>query len=337
MLHVALREPLGSRSASDGKDVMPEVRRGARRACSPSADGVRSGEIAATDRRQVHRRRQHRHRRFRPRAGDGDAGAGALSRRAARRTSSPTSTARISHDTLAGLDPSGRSSSSPQDLHHHRDDDQCADRRAPGCRRPSASGGRRHFAAVSSALERTRSWASTVTASSASGTGSADAIRSGRRSACRSMLAIGAENFAEFLDRRAEHGPAFLHAPLAGEHAGPARPRRRLAPQLHGLPTRAVLPYDQRLRALSAYLQQLDMESNGKSVTLDGSPVADAHGAGRLGRAGHQRPACLLPAAAPGDERRRRASSWWRPTGTSRRSTTTSSSLANCLAQSRRR
>jgi glucose-6-phosphate isomerase len=40
-----------------------------------------------------------------------------------------------------------------------------------------------------------------------------------------------------------------------------------------GLPTLAVLPYDGRLRRFPAYLQQLDMESNGKSVALDGSPV----------------------------------------------------------------
>ncbi len=36
------------------------------------------------------------------------------------------------------------------------------------------------------------------------------------------------------------------------------------------LPHHAVLPYDHRLRSLPAYLQQLDMESNGKSITRDG-------------------------------------------------------------------
>jgi len=36
----------------------------------------------------------------------------------------------------------------------------------------------------------------------------------------------------------------------------------------------AVLPYDQRLHRFPAYLQQLEMESNGKSTTLDGQPVA---------------------------------------------------------------
>jgi len=35
------------------------------------------------------------------------------------------------------------------------------------------------------------------------------------------------------------------------------------------LPTLAVLPYDQRLARLPAYLQQLEMESNGKSVSLE--------------------------------------------------------------------
>jgi glucose-6-phosphate isomerase len=42
---------------------------------------------------------------------------------------------------------------------------------------------------------------------------------------------------------------------------------------LLGLDSLAVLPYDQRLHRFPAYLQQLVMESNGKSVTLDGSPV----------------------------------------------------------------
>lgn len=39
------------------------------------------------------------------------------------------------------------------------------------------------------------------------------------------------------------------------------------------LPTLAILPYDERLRRFPAYLQQLEMESNGKSVLLDGKPV----------------------------------------------------------------
>lgn len=41
-----------------------------------------------------------------------------------------------------------------------------------------------------------------------------------------------------------------------------------------GAATHAVLPYDHRLRLLPSYLQQLEMESNGKSVHRDGTPVA---------------------------------------------------------------
>jgi len=40
-----------------------------------------------------------------------------------------------------------------------------------------------------------------------------------------------------------------------------------------GIESLAVLPYDQRLHRFAAYLQQLDMESNGKSVTLAGEPI----------------------------------------------------------------
>ncbi len=46
-----------------------------------------------------------------------------------------------------------------------------------------------------------------------------------------------------------------------------------------GCPTQAVLPYDNYLLRFPAYLQQLTMESNGKSVTLDGSPVGVDTGA----------------------------------------------------------
>ncbi len=43
-----------------------------------------------------------------------------------------------------------------------------------------------------------------------------------------------------------------------------------------GMPTRAVIPYDDRLRLLPSYLQQLEMESNGKCVDRNGAPVAQA-------------------------------------------------------------
>lgn len=43
--------------------------------------------------------------------------------------------------------------------------------------------------------------------------------------------------------------------------------------QVRGCETRAVFAYDERLRLLPSYLQQLEMESNGKSVTADGKPL----------------------------------------------------------------
>ena len=48
--------------------------------------------------------------------------------------------------------------------------------------------------------------------------------------------------------------------------------------QVCGYPTRAVLPYDQRLGRLPAYLQQLEMESNGKRVAMEGEALDQQSG-----------------------------------------------------------
>jgi len=83
-------------------------------------------------------------------------------------------------------------------------------------------------------------------------------------------------------------GPAAFGDMLAGFHAMDEHfrtaPFDRNLPVLLGLigiwyanffgaETQAILPYSQYLSRLTAYLQQLDMESNGKSVGLDGEPV----------------------------------------------------------------
>jgi glucose-6-phosphate isomerase len=88
-----------------------------------------------------------------------------------------------------------------------------------------------------------------------------------------SMIAIGPDNF---------------HAMLAGFHAMDKHfrttPLEKNLPVLMGLlvvwynnffnaQTVAVLPYDQYLKRFPAYLQQLTMESNGKSITVDGTHV----------------------------------------------------------------
>src|SRR6185369_15175442 len=53
-----------------------------------------------------------------------------------------------------------------------------------------------------------------------------------------------------------------------------------------GRPVRAVVPYAQRLRLLPNFLQQLEMESNGKRVTADGKPVTHGTAAAVFGDAG---------------------------------------------------
>jgi glucose-6-phosphate isomerase len=87
-------------------------------------------------------------------------------------------------------------------------------------------------------------------------------------------ILIGAANFQAFLDGAHEVDAHFREAPL--ERNIPAL--MALVGLWHrnvcGHATHAVLPYDQRLARFPAYLQQLDMESNGKSVTRDGGPVA---------------------------------------------------------------
>lgn len=92
------------------------------------------------------------------------------------------------------------------------------------------------------------------------------------------LLAIGRENFAQFLAGAAAMDRHFCEAPF-----------EKNLPVLLALvgiwhrnicdyETRAVLPYEERLSRLPAYLQQLDMESNGKSVDLKGNKVTRATG-----------------------------------------------------------
>lgn len=92
------------------------------------------------------------------------------------------------------------------------------------------------------------------------------------------LIAIGAENSNQFLRGADAMDSHFQNAPL-----------HENLPVLLGLVgiwhnniceygSRAVLPYDQHLSRLPAYLQQLDMESNGKQVAQDGSALPRASG-----------------------------------------------------------
>ena len=84
------------------------------------------------------------------------------------------------------------------------------------------------------------------------------------------MLAIGPDDFEAFLRGAQSIDQHFREAPLDENLPVLLALIGLWHHQVCGFPTRAVLPYDQRLARLPAYLQQLEMESNGKRVSMDG-------------------------------------------------------------------
>lgn len=86
-------------------------------------------------------------------------------------------------------------------------------------------------------------------------------------------LALGWEAFEELLegaaamDRHFRLAEPSRNAPMLAAFAD------LTATQILKAETRAVFAYDERLRLLPSYLQQLEMESNGKGVTADGKPL----------------------------------------------------------------
>jgi glucose-6-phosphate isomerase len=87
------------------------------------------------------------------------------------------------------------------------------------------------------------------------------------------MLAIGPDRFRDFLAGMHAMDEHFRTAPFAQNLPVVMGLLGVWYRDFLGAATHAVLPYDQYLRRFPAYLQQLDMESNGKHVTLDGAPV----------------------------------------------------------------
>ncbi|WP_193369096.1 glucose-6-phosphate isomerase [Pelagibius marinus] len=92
------------------------------------------------------------------------------------------------------------------------------------------------------------------------------------------MIAIGPARFGEFLKGAFEIDEHFRSAPLAANLPVVLALLGVWYRNVWGFGSHAVLPYDQRLERFTAYLQQLDMESNGKGVTLTGHPVTEATG-----------------------------------------------------------
>ncbi len=86
-------------------------------------------------------------------------------------------------------------------------------------------------------------------------------------------IAIGREQFLAFLEGGHEMDEHFRKAPWQENLPALMGLTGIWNINFEGLPTLAVLPYDERLARFPAYLQQLEMESNGKSVTVEGRRV----------------------------------------------------------------
>ncbi|MBV1704872.1 MAG: glucose-6-phosphate isomerase, partial [Hyphomicrobiales bacterium] len=87
-------------------------------------------------------------------------------------------------------------------------------------------------------------------------------------------ILVGPENFEDFLRGGREIDRHFKSAPLEENIPATMGLVGFWNRDVLGYPSQAVIPYDQRLARFPAYLQQLIMESNGKSVTTSGAPVA---------------------------------------------------------------
>ena len=272
VLHTALRNLDGGPVLLDGQDVMPGVRATLQRMAA-FAEAVRSGALSAPGG---------------ARFGDvvnigiggSDLGPAMGCRALAPYHDGPrchfvsnVDGAQI-HDILKGLDPASTlvivASKTFTTIETMTNAATARDWLAAGVGAGQVGG---HMAAVSSAPERTARWGIAPERVF----GFEDWV-GGRYSmwgpiGLALMIGIGAANFRAFLrggqamDRHFREAPLDRNMPLALALAGIWHN------QVCGHATRAVLPYEQRLSRLPAYLQQLEMESNGKSVTLSGAPL----------------------------------------------------------------
>jgi len=272
VLHTALRNRSNKPVLVDGKDVMPDVN-GVLAAMAGFANGIRSGSLkGATGRRMTD-------------VVNIGIGGSDLGPAMATLALSPFHDGPRAHfvsnvdgahiaDTLKGLDAettlfiiASKTFTTIETMTN------AASARAFIAEKLGDDAVKHHFAAVSTALDKVASFG----IASERVFGFWDWV-GGRYSIWSAiglplMIAIGPENFGLFLDGAHAMDRHFREAPV-----------RENLPMLLGLigfyhrnvlgyPSRAILPYDQRLARFPAYLQQLDMESNGKGVTLDGTPV----------------------------------------------------------------
>lgn len=86
-------------------------------------------------------------------------------------------------------------------------------------------------------------------------------------------LDLGFDKFKELLEGAYEMDQHFINAPLKDNMPAIMALISVWNTTFLGAHSQAILPYDQTLHMLSAYLQQAEMESNGKSVTWDGDEI----------------------------------------------------------------
>ena len=288
--------------------------RGRRRRCRPGgprdahrmaalAESVRTDAWTGYTSRPDPRRGQHRDRRLRPRAGDGLPGA-------AESTRCPISSATSCRTSTVPI----WRGPSPGSIRRRRCS-WCRPRRSPPSRRsPTPARPRRGWSRRSATSRRRPPLRRRLDQCRGRRGFGIDTRQHGR------VLGLGGRSLlGRFGDRAVAHdrhrGPTVRRVPrrVPPRSTSTSAPRRSPTnvPVLLGLlgiwysnfwgaASHAVLPYAQELARFPAYLQQLDMESNGKSVTLDGSAVTHRDRADRVGGARHQRPARVLPTAAPG-------------------------------------
>ncbi|NKX46153.1 glucose-6-phosphate isomerase [Roseicyclus persicicus] len=265
VLHTALRAEAGP-ILVDGQDVLPGVR-ATRARMADFADKVRSGEIkgaggAYTDVVNIG-------------IGGSDLGPAMATLALAPFHDGPrvhyvsnVDGAHI-HDTLQGLDPTRTlvivASKTFTTIETMTNADTARDWMARAVAEPASQ-----FAALSSATDRTGAYG--IDASRVFGF---EDWVGGRYSmwgpiGLGLMLAIGPGRFEEFLAGGRAMDDHFRSAALSDNLPVLLALVGIWHNQGQGHATRAVLPYDQRLARLPAYLQQLEMESNGKRVAMDG-------------------------------------------------------------------
>jgi glucose-6-phosphate isomerase len=134
-----------------------------------------------------------------------------------------------------------------------------------------AEGMAKHFIGVTAAPEKAAAFGCGRTFAFRDWVGGRYSLWSAVSLSC--VIGLGWDAFQGFLDGAAALDRHFLEAPL--ERNAPVMLALAEIYNVDGLhrPARTVAPYAHDLRRLPAFLQQLEMESNGKQVRRDGSPV----------------------------------------------------------------